>query len=71
MTSPGAYFPKGFTCVELKNHDPEPLVQYRMMTGSAGGWGGQWKFAPRDGYCQDSECYDRAREAREAEKDAE
>lgn len=46
-------------------HDPEPWVSYTMMTGSAGGWRGQEKFSPRPSYCQELECYQKAKAARE------
>jgi hypothetical protein len=42
-------------------HDPEPWVSYTMMTGQMG-WRGQEKFKPRESYCQDFDCYVRARE---------
>jgi hypothetical protein len=37
-------------------HDPKPWVSYTMSTGQ-NGWGGQEKFSPRPGYCQEVDCY--------------
>lgn len=49
----------------IHEHDPEPWLSYTMQTGSAGGWRGSDRFAPREGYCQDQLCYAKARKEAE------
>lgn len=62
MTAPSARALTG-PCGEL--HDPEPYIQSGMAASAQAMWWGKSRFKPRAPYCQDQDCYDKAKEARE------